>query len=277
MLEDGGIDATDSEALDRRRPWARIGETRTYVFERRGAPVRLLLTFTGMPPKEIALSLARAGVGLSFLLAGVLTHMKLRRKSTGLLALVGISAASMLNVEPFFQSATPDRLYWACQAIVAIFGFVFFSHFMSLFPDESPWAGKVVPLTLLYGPAVLLALTAVFTEMIPVIPFEGPLRAAVSILLAAFLVAQFILIPYLMIRNYVRAAPERRRSLGLHAMLIGTVAGLAPVFLLAVLALAAPGWWLPGTEYYALSLIVVPITFTLACLRRYRSSRVPAC
>jgi len=275
MLEDGGIDATDSEALDRRRPWARIGETRTYVFERSGEPVDLVLTFTGMPLREIALSLARAGVGFCFMLSGLLMHLRLRRKSTALLAFVGIAAASMLNVEPYFSSPAPDRLYWACQAIVGIFGIALFSHFMMLFPNELGWVSKRLPLRLLYGTAIVLAAMVVVTEMIPLVPLEGAVRTVVSILLAVFMTAQFILIPFLMIQSYARATAAQRSAFGLSAMLLGTIVGLAPLFLMIILALAAPGWWLPGTEYVALSLIAVPVSFAVACERRYRYVEEP--
>ena len=154
MKIDGGIDVKDTKALTQRRPWARVGETRTYVFKRNGEIVSLDLTFTNLPMKQIALYVAYALIGFCFLIFGLWAYFKVMSKSTTLLALIGISAGFALINEPYIETYILDRIFFTIQLFILLFGFAFLLHFMIVFPKSKAAIENRNIMRIIYSPAV---------------------------------------------------------------------------------------------------------------------------
>jgi hypothetical protein len=92
--------------------------------------------------------------------------------------------------------------------------------------------------------------------------------AAIVLVLVDFLLAVVVLV-----RSYVCTTPAARAALGLNALVVCLVLGLAPMIPTAVY-LVAPGVVFPGSEYYDLTWVLIP--FALARATVLQASREPA-
>ncbi len=82
-----------------------------------------------------------------------------------------------------------------------------------------------------------------------------------------FIAGYFGLALISIIRNFSRATPDERTADGLGLMLLGTLIGLLPVTISSIVGLVAPTVVLPGSQYYFLTLILIPITFAAAAIK----------
>ncbi len=78
-----------------------------------------------------------------------------------------------------------------------------------------------------------------------------------------------------MVHSYVKASPEERAVNGLNFMLLGTVIGLAPIIISVLVGVIAPKVVLPGIEFYALTMALIPFAVAQAALKK-RKALVPA-
>ncbi|MFC1564842.1 hypothetical protein ACFL6G_07885 [candidate division KSB1 bacterium] len=265
ILTDGGIDVEDTKALAERRPWAIVGERRTYNIERNGENMRLELTFEVQSGRQIALSVMRAVIGFSFLFIGLWSFMKVRNKSTALLTLVGAGLAVALINELYLSSSLMARLL-SLRSILMIFGFVFFLHFMLIFPEEKPVMMKKNIMFILYSPAVLVSLFA-----LSIIIFKpdrtGTLNMISNLLFTVYMVVCLVLSLITMIRSYIKTAPDVRSTNGLNFMLYGIVIGLIPIILTLTSGVIAPSFIPPGRDFYPVFLILIPFSLAYACVK----------
>jgi len=67
-----------------------------------------------------------------------------------------------------------------------------------------------------------------------------------------------------MLQNHSRATAEVRDARGLNTMMIGTLGGLLPVAITTVITIFSPQTVLPGQDYYFLTLILIPVTWSMA-------------
>jgi hypothetical protein len=267
ILSNGGIDANDSRGLARRHPWATIGETRAYVVDRNGEIVSLHLTFGGLPPREIALSIARATIGFSFLILGLWAYLKIRDKSTTLFALVGVCVGLALVNEPYIVSYTLSRVFFSIQGVMLVLGFAFLLHFMIVFPREKPVLEKRHMMIMLYGPAVLVGLYGLCVHILE-LERSSVLGSVTAALGAVYVLGYLGLAAVALVHSYVKATPGERVVHGWKVVLVGTIAGLAPIATVVIMWLIAPRLVLPGVDFYALSMVLIPVSLALAMAKR---------
>lgn len=220
LLEDGGIDVDDGEALARRHPWARVGEERTYLVEREGEPVALTLTFARQPPRQ----------------GGALLLLRPDR--------------SRLSGGPGSPSSSTSS-------------------------PSSPAAKRAIrrrgALWLLYLPPALISLYSLGVLVLR--PDRDSLPYTLTaVLLLIYLVAYFGMAIVAMVHGFARASARKRTAFGLRWMLFGTVPGIALLVLVLLLRLLLPRLTLPAAHFYAVAMILVPLSFALAVRRRYRDA-----
>ena len=266
MISNGGIDVRNTRSLAR-RPRAEIGETRTYVFERNGETVNIDLTFAGLPGRQVTLNFAVAVIGFCFLIFGLLAYFKVKDRSTTLLAFVGICFGFIFVNRPYISSYTLRMIFQSIGLIVVIFGFAFLLHFMMTFPKSKTTLKKKNATTLLYGPAVLIALFGLFLAIFQP-DATSALNTITRILFGVFVVIYFGLSVIAMVHSYVKATSKERAANGLKFMLFGTIIGLAPIIIPGIINIFAPTVVLPGQDFYILTFVFIPISFALACIKR---------
>lgn len=266
ILSSGGIDMKDSKALAR-RPRAKIGEVRTYVVERGGQNLNLDLTFSGLPTREVALSFAGAIIGFCFLIFGLYAYWRVQNQSTTLLALVGLCFGLGFVNTPYLSSHAQRAIFASVAITLIVFGFAFLLHFMMVFPKAKAFLNRKNAMLWLYGPAALVALFFLF-----VIIFRpeatNTLNTSFNIIVGLFIAGYLGLAVVAMVHSYVKATPRERAAHGLSLMLLGTVIGLAPLIITALVGVIAPKLVLPGVDFYALAMVLIPLSLSQATLKK---------
>jgi len=265
MKSNGGIDVTDTKAFARRSR-AKVSETRTYVFDRDGETVSLDLVFSGMPVKNVVLSFAGTIIGFCFLIFGLWAYLKIQTKATTLLAAVGICLGFNFVDIPYIASYTFRMIFASIANVIVIFSLAFLLHFLMVFPKTKAMLEKKSTKILLYIPACLIALFILFLILIQPESTSG-LNTLVNILLGLFIAGYLGSSAVALIHSYVKATSEEREAFGLKFMFFGTIIGLAPVIISAIIGIIAPKLVLPGVEFYFLTMVLIPISLALACVK----------
>ena len=266
MLKNGGIDVKDTKAF-MHRPRAKVGETRTYEFDRDGETVNLDLVFAGLPAKNVVLSFAGTIIGFCFLIFGLWAYLKVQTKATTLLAAVGICLGLNFVDIPYIAAYTWRLIFASITSIFVIFSLAFLLHFMMVFPKAKAMLAKKSIKILLYIPPLLIALFVLFLIIIQPESTSG-LNTFWNILFGVFVAGYLGLTAVALIHSYVKATAEERIVHGLNFMFYGTIIGLAPVIISAIIGIIAPKLVLPGVEFYFLTMVLIPISLALACTKR---------
>ena len=277
-----GIPVEDTRALVRLQR-AQVGETRTLVVEQRAAtelaaapgepPSRSVeLTYLAQPGRDLILGIAGVFIGLCFVVFGLGAYLRVPSRSATLLALTGLCLGIAFFAGPYLQSFTLRTIAGAIQLVIIIFGLAFLLHFMLEFPEPKAILEKPLTTKVLYAPALLIALFALF-----LIIFQpagtSTLNVLTRSLFGLFLVVYFGLALWAMIHSYVKASPTQRSGYGLNFMLAGVIIGLLPVTIVSLIGVFAPRFVPPGYGYYFLTLVLIPIALATAVLK---SERAPA-
>ena len=272
----GGISVEDSSALAHRE-WAKIGEMRTFVVERHDkageAPVTksIDLTYASLPDRNVALGYASVLIGFCFLGCGLIACLKVPAKSGTLLALVGICFCSALSNGPYISWFFVRGLVGSIQTLLVLLGFAFLLHYMLETPKQKQFLQRKHALKIIYAPAVLMTLFVLFLIIAQPRATSG-LNQLSNILIGLFFVAYFGCALAAMIRTYTKATHQERAAYGLNIAMAGSLIGLLPVIIAAMIGVVAPKLVLPGGDFYFLTLILIPISLTMAMMRQSANS-----
>ncbi|KPK82540.1 MAG: hypothetical protein AMS25_02000 [Gemmatimonas sp. SM23_52] len=277
-----GIPVEDSRALAR-LPRPQVGDTRTLVVEQRAetelaaAPGRppsrsVELTYLAQPGRDLTLGIAGVFIGLCFVVFGLGAYMRVPTRSATLLALTGLCLGVAFFAGPYLQSFTLRTIAAAIQLVIIIFGFAFLLHFMLEFPQTKAILAKAHMTKLLYAPALLMAIFALFLIILQPAA-TSTLNVLARSLFGLFVVVYFGLALWAMIHSYVKASPRQRSGYGLNFMLVGVIIGLLPITIAALIGVFAPRVVLPGYNFYFLTLVLIPFALAAAVIK---SERAPA-
>jgi hypothetical protein len=270
----GGIAVEDSRAMAE-RPRPDIGETRTLVVERDGESVSVDLTYAQLNRTGSTLAYVSALIGFCFLIFGMLPFMKDQGRNNRLLALTGMAFAMVFFAGPYFRSYGLRTALASLTLVVAILGFAFLMDLMVSYPKPKAWTEGGWAKRAIYGPAALVALVIVYVIVMNPAATSG-LNVAISIMFGVFIVYYFGSAIWAMFGSYRAASPAERSSQGLTMMLVGILVGLLPVTLASLVGIFSPQTVLPGSNFYFVTLILIPITLWMALSRSSESAPVPA-
>lgn len=266
ITSNGGINTDDTKALVR-RPRPDIGEIRTYMVNRSGESVNLNLIFSGLPPKRFFLWCAGVIIGFSFLFSGLTTYLKIQTKSTTLLTVVGLCLGFAFIGGIYIDSYEFRMIYWSIFPWIVFCGLASLLHFMMVFPTPKPMLERKNTVKLLYTPAVILALVIFYLNIVQPDRTSG-LNTAMNVLFGLFIAGYFGLSVFAMAHSYFKASSNEKQLYGLNFMLLGTVIGLAPVVIAQIVRVIAPKVELPGNEFYVLTMVLIPISLSLATVKK---------
>ncbi len=262
----GGISVQDARALAE-RPRAAIGESRSFVVDRGGQTLELDLVYAEQPGRNRSLGIAAALIGLCYLGFGLWPFVKAANPHTVVLALFGVCFGVAFLPGPYSPSYALRALGGAVATLAIVLGFAFLLHFLLEFPKRRPFLDGLWARRLIYGPAIFIALFLMF-RIIFQPQATSALNAVTNILVGMFVVGYFGWAMVAMIQSYLRASPGERSNHGLNFMLLGTIFGLVPVTVSSLVGAIAPSMVLPGVQFYFLTLVLIPISFAFAAVRR---------
>jgi len=271
-----GIPVEDTRAIGQLgRP--QVGETRTLVVEQRaatalaageGAPAtrEVAITYGAPLGRDVALTWAAFFIGLCFVGFGLFAYLKAPSRSATLLALMGLFLGTGFFVGPYFESYAVRSTFTALGLVVAIFGFAFLLHFLTEFPKPKAIMERRHTTKLLYLPALLVALFALYLIGFAPPGTSGFNRFAVT-MFGLFIVLYFGLALWALIHSFIKATPDERSRFGLNLMLAGALIGLLPLTIAALVGIFAPTVVLPGARFFFLTMVLIPISMALAAIK----------
>lgn len=258
---------TDTKASSRRlRP--ATGETRTFVIDRDGTQHDLELTYSEQPPRNRNLGRAAALMGFCFLLVPLWVYHHVPSRSTLILALFGLCFGAAFLPGPYSESFFLRALGGAVATSAVIMGFAFLVHYLMQFPKPGAFLTAAWAKSLIYVPAIMLALFFLFLAMAQP-DATGGLNRTVGLLASLFVVGFFGWAVVGMVLRFRRASADERARHGLTLMLIGTLLGLLPVTFSSLMGAIAPEVQanLPGVQFFFLTLLLIPLCFSAAAVR----------
>jgi hypothetical protein len=276
ILSIDGVPLSETEVLSR-QPRAAIGETRLFVAERTddasGVTTREQLAITygsDLAAHPIGL-IGGALLGLVFLLCGVTAYLRAPSTQALLFGIVGICLAAVLLPGPYLAAPGPRSFVSALALLAAFAVFACLLHLALIFPEPRSVLRRRGVVTALYLPALLIGAASAMQIARGAQP--GPV---LNLLGTLGLIAYMLLTIVALIHRYATTNRESRAAYGLGLLAWGIVIGFGPLTVSAGVGLLAPSVSLPGSDYYFLSLVLIPLAFTVALLRRSAHGRTIA-
>ncbi len=266
-----GISVEDMRTRARRdRP--RIGQTTTMTVERwdgsisRGRLPVHSLTFSHAAPPGTYAALYLAGflIGLCFLACGLAAHLKVPSTSGRILALALLCLGASFLGAPSFSVNTLRLIVQAMLGLALVSGFAALLHFMLEFPKPKPFLCRQYALTILYGPALFVALYLVFQVILQ----PRGLNRWSNFLFGLFILVYLGGAAVAMLHTYLRSTALERVQYGLHIEVAGMLFGILPMTTEAVLRVLMPRLVLPGADFYFLTIVFIPVALVVAVMRR---------
>jgi len=265
-----GIPVEDAAAQARLlRPG--IGEARTYVVERNGTTLNLELTFAGLPGRLQGLTFAMILVGFGFMLFGLMPYLKAPSARTTLLALFGLGLGFSFFGGPYVASYTFQTMAVLISTLFVVLGFATLLHFTLTFPKRKALLGKRFVRDLLYAPGALVFLFLLYRALFQP-PATSALNRITGVLVGVFILGYFGLSLASFVHSYAKARPQARKAQGLTYVLAGLLAGFLPVLFVILVRLVAPTVTIPGSNFFFLTIVLIPISLSLAVMKSDKAS-----
>jgi hypothetical protein len=266
------VDISDTRSLVAMAAGKR-GQTQALVVQRAGENLTFTATLEPLPLRELVLGLASALIGWCFLAAGLWAFIARPARHTLLLALTGLT----MGFGPVPEAgAVPLRLLLAVLLTVSgLAGVSLLLHFALVFPRPKPLVQDPLTVTWLYVPA---AAAALYMALLLVV--RPTMTSGMSRLIGVVMPGVFFL--YLagalaaFIHSYVKANRAERASLGLNLVVVAVAVGFVPSIVSMFVSAVAPRLVLPGSDYYYLTVAVVPLALAWAAVRAKPAEAVAA-
>ena len=260
-----GVSVTDTRGIINQRR-ADVGTTWPYVVERGGQTVTLEITQASLPTTYRYVARVATLVGLCYLGFTLWAYLTVPGTATRLLAFVGLSFGLAFLGTPYFESSLVRNMVETMILVIILLGCAALVHFLLTFPTRRPILDRPSGTKLLYGPAIVLSLIFMaFSSLQPASTSAVNIffRTVFNLTFAGYFLAAIITL----VRRYSGSAPTDRAAHGLGLMLVGVLIGLGPLLLVFILGLLSPSTFLPQSQFYFLTLGLIPIAFAVAAVR----------
>lgn len=206
------------------------------------------------------LDLALGGLGLTFLICGVIAFWKNKGSAAFLFFLYCFGQAFHWGGPFEVANVRIQTVVWLVYFIISMFGISALLHFSMVYPEPWKFVRTKIGLPIIYAPPIIgLFLTLA--------GFVLPLEVSNQSFLNAFLLFEMVsvnlfaltTITIIVIRD-IGADRETRRRFGLHLLVIGAILGPLPYIAAAVAGVSS-------TQPYNLFLALTPILFSYALVR----------
>lgn len=261
----GGISVEDSRAMAE-RPRPAVGETRTLVVERDGATVDVDLTYASLTGRPNTLAYVSLLIGFAFLVFGLLPFLKHPTRSTQLFALTGLGLAFAFFTGPYFASYGLRTATTSLVLVAILFGFAFLMDLMVTYPRPKRWRQAGWATWAIYGPATLVSAIIVYVVVMNP-PATSGLNVTIATMFGLFIVYYFGAAIVAMLHSWATATPSERDAYGLTTVLAGVLIGLVPLTIASLIGIFSRQTVLPGSDFYFVTLALIPITLWLALSR----------
>jgi hypothetical protein len=260
-----GIAVTDSKSFSKRGR-TEIGETIEIVVDRNGEEHTLQVTYAELPDKNNTLNLMAFIIGLLFIILGLFVNYKKKTALSFAFAVFALFFGYIWFNGPYFKPGFLNELVASINITLIMFAFVALARFILQYPPKSSFL-KGGDSRWIYAPAAIIVL------VIWVLNFTQPdststLNVTLRMLLFVIILFYMGLALITLIRKYLNASPEERRSTGLSLMFLGAILGLLPFIIFFTIDQISPSTILPGNDYIFLTFAFIPILFSMALMQK---------
>lgn len=260
-----GISVTDSKSFSKRGR-TEIGQTVEIVIDRNGEEQVLQVTYTALPDMNTTLNMSAFIMGLIFIVLGLYVDHKKKTALSFAFAVFAIFFGFVFFNGPYINPGFLNELVNSIDITLIMFAFVALARFILQYPPQSAFLDGGNS-RWIYAPA------AVIVIIIWILNFVQPeststLNVTMRALFGVVILFYFGLALITLIRKYLNANSEDRKSLGLNQMLLGAVLGLLPFLIYFTVNQLSPSTILPGDDYMFLTFTFIPIFFSMALLQK---------
>jgi hypothetical protein len=251
----GGIATSDADAqAHRNRP--EVGETWEFVVQRDGTEVALDITF-GEPVAQRKFSAhASFVVGFCFIGFTLWAFMQRQTESTAALLLAGTAFSLVFIGGPYFESYMVRSIGNLAAAFIVWFGIASILNFLLVHLRSG---GN----RMYYIPALVVSIF-IGWRILARPEATDALNNFANVFVGAIAAFYLIFSLVTVYRGYSGASASDRSANGLNLMLIGAVVGFLPTIIAIVVGIISPQTVLPGQNFYLLSFVAIPITWSMA-------------
>jgi len=242
----------------------RVGESRRLVVERDGVSLSLDVVYGATRRGVVNLRLGAALVVLSFLWFGIWALLTVRTSHALGLAYIGLAAGlAMFGGGPYL--GTWDGVAMHIQTAAMVLWTVLLFRFFLLFPKPKRLGKSRLATWVIYG-VWALSLPLLVLELI----FHPTLYHTFGPLFSLLMLGYLILALAAVTHTLVKTPRSELRESGMSLILVGLLVAVVPT-LVGFIDWAFPrGFSLPGSSYYPLLLVAIPLTMALAVRKQAR-------
>ena len=192
--------------------------------------------------------------------------MQKQTEATMALAVTGTFLCLAFLNGPYFANYIVRSLDNALTTIIIFLGVGALLHFLLIFPKRSAYLDKANAKRMLYAPG--LAAGLFISYRILATPEATSALNTFTTVFVGIVVAFYLLTCLVTVyKSYSGSSAAERDSQGLNLMLIGTLVGLILPLVATVASIIAPQVVLPGQNFYFLTFVLIPITWSMAALK----------
>ena len=263
-----GVAVSDTKGiLAMHRP--AIGETRPYVVQRGGQSITLPIKATQLLGRDVLAARAASFLGLCFLGFTLWAYLAAPSASTLMLAIFGLMFGLGFLGVPYFEDAMVRTIANQLITAIILLGTAVIVHYLLAFPSRGKFLDRSNARAILYLPAVLVAVVNIVFTLANV-PSTSGVNVFFRTLFGLTFGVYFIAALWILVRRYLATPPTDRVKHGLPLMVVGAIVGLGPLMISIIANVLLPSVSLPGSQYYFLTLGLIPIAFALAAVKSAR-------
>lgn len=250
----------------------RIGETRAILVQRGDDRLLLNVTYEKNPASYDFKYGAFAIIAFAFLITGTICFWFYPASNTSLLFWLGLSGAFVFMQKPYLSSFAARSAFNMFRWFATSLWLAFLLHFLLIFPRPKriltiwPRLARIA----LYLPCLLLFLVIAYYTVFPS-RMIGSGERVVSI--AFFFIGGYLVSGVAAFTHTYLRLLKSERTRGMKFMALGTAIGILPIALSIIALIVAPRVKLPGSDYYILTLVLIPLCFAFGVWEQMSAGR----
>lgn len=257
-----GISTADAAAFSK-LPRPALGQVRTFLVDRGGQEVSMDITSGPLLQRTKNIGYAATLISLCYIGFTLMAYLASQNRATLVLAFMGCALGLAFAGGPYIESAGARSIVITVQSIIVVTGVGALLHFLLVFPNPREFINKDNATKILYSPALAWSLMVAYRQLLTpeaTSALNNFTNILAGLVFGGYLVGSIVV----MLQNHSRASAEVRDARGLNTMMIGTLVGMLPVTITTVIGIFSPQTVLPGQDYYFLTLILIPVTWSMA-------------
>ncbi|NNE25621.1 MAG: PDZ domain-containing protein [Saprospiraceae bacterium] len=262
ILTIDGKDVRDADTWNN-RPRTKVGDTRALGVSRDGVEMTYDITYASMPKNDDLLNRVGWLIGLIFLIMGVWAIMKKKSQAALYFALFGIGFGQSFMGRPYLESEAMRDIMGSVSLSLVLLAFAFLVGAILYHSPKSSFTNKSNATKILFVPAILLAVFFIILTIMDPDSTSG-LNTFVDYLVMFFILFYFGWAILAIVKKYKQADEETRNNNKLGLMFWAVIIGLVPILIDVVVNTLMPTVSLPGSDYYFITMALIPIGFGLA-------------